>query len=79
MTTNAMTATISMIRYGEAFVESFSSTGEWLGGGLVRVRSGRREDLFTAGRDKASQNARAHGGVLTSFEWVASKLPAGWA
>jgi hypothetical protein len=63
-------ATISMIRTGEAFVESFSSTGEWLGGGLVRVRSGTRDDLFTEGRNKAAQNAAAHGGILITFGWA---------
>lgn len=63
-------ATLEYLRPGEAIVELHSTSGKWLGGGLVQVRSRSRHDLYEAGYNSASQRAHAHGLSLERFRWA---------
>lgn len=63
-------ATIEFIRHGEAVIDVTATDGRWLGGGLIQVRSGRREDLYEEGYKHASVRASAHGLTLDRFAAV---------
>ena len=63
-------ATIEYLRPGEAIVDVTTTTGRWLGGGLIKVKSGQRSDLYEAGYTHAAQRADAHGLILDRFSAV---------
>ena len=64
-------ATIEIIRTGEAIVDVTTTDGRWLGGGLITVRSGNKDDLYEEGYKHASVRASAHGLTLDRYSWAA--------